>query len=348
MRVARFNAPGYITLDDVPDPELTDTGILVDVAACGICGSDLITYATGTLAVAGQIMGHEFAGVITAKGDRADSRLPVGMRVAVLPLIRCHTCRRCATDSSYLCEPARELGYDLPGAFAERVHVPDARLNVNVFELPDNVELTAGALVEPLTIAGHIAGLVNLQVNDEIAVFGLGTVGAGVVRHLHLRGAHRIVGVDPSDARRRIAHTLGADVVMSPITQDLRGALTSALSTPAAGDGFDTIIDCSGKAAMLQVAISAVRRGGTVVAAAQYPSQDSVDPSLIMNREIKLQGSSAARASEGAQSVELLSSGRIDPNIFVSATFGLDDVQAAFEYHKNVEHGLKVMVSPGA
>src|SRR3954447_9609754 len=134
MRAAVFHGPGSLVVEDVPEPEAGPRDIVIGVQACGVCGSDLHMYAHGGTVAPGAVLGHEFAGEIVAVGAEVEG-IRAGDRVTASPLTPCGACARCAEGRVNLCESVweRAIGFGLPGAFAERVRIQDARLGDNVF-----------------------------------------------------------------------------------------------------------------------------------------------------------------------------------------------------------------------
>lgn len=346
MKAARFAGVETIELVDLPEPALDAGDVLVQVAACGICGTDLHTYKRGAHVEVGQIMGHEFAGVVVAVGPEADRRLTVGDRVTALPLVRCGACDECLAGDDYLCREGAELAFGLPGAFAHAIRVPMATLGVNVFRLPDELGFEEAALTEPLAVAVHAIHELAPASDAEVAVLGLGPIGLGMVAMLRLAGARHVVAVDPSELRRQTALALGATVAIPPVgAAELRHALDS-LPKRQRRPEYDAIIDCSGRAEAVETALASVRPGGVVVVAAQHPGDLPVDGPTLTNREVTVRGSYAYRATEFRQALLLLADRRVDAARFVSATFALEEIERAFRAQLDVERSVKVLVTP--
>ena len=156
MRVGVFRGVRRIEVEEAPEPVAGERDVVIDVKACGICGSDLHTYLAGALVDEGQVLGHEFAGEVVEVGSEVTG-IARGDRVTAVPIQPCGSCRRCLEGNGHLCEHTHERGiaFGLPGAFADRLRIPDARLGVNVHALPEGLSYEAGALVEPLAIAVH-------------------------------------------------------------------------------------------------------------------------------------------------------------------------------------------------
>ena len=208
MRAAVWFGPGELRVVDREAPEAAPGQAVVEVAACGVCGSDLHSFAHGLAVKPGNVLGHEFSGrVVEAPGVEG---LAVGDRVTVRPLLPCGECDRCRAGRLQLCEGRRDrdIGYGSPGAFAERVLVPDAIVGRTVFRLPDAVDDVAGALVEPVAVALHAVGVARAGSDDVVLVSGAGTIGLTVTallaarRRRHARGRR---AVRPAARRSRRA-----------------------------------------------------------------------------------------------------------------------------------------------
>src|SRR5258706_3445665 len=270
MRAVVWNAPETLELVELPDPVAEDGAVLIDVARCGICGSDLHSYSKGFAAKPGQVLGHEVSGrVLEAPGV---AELAPGDRVTVRPLIPCGACPGCVADHPQLCEGglAGGIGYGLRGGFAERLLVPRAVVGETIFPLPETVDDSAGALVEPLAVALHAVGLSGAGRGDTAVVLGAGMIGLGVVRLLKLAGAETIVAVDPSPLRRARALELGAHVAVDPLVTDTVDAGRGVTGPGALGRGARAGVALDGSRARgtFDAAVDPTRRGGTIVLAA--------------------------------------------------------------------------------
>jgi 2-desacetyl-2-hydroxyethyl bacteriochlorophyllide A dehydrogenase len=342
MKAAVFNGIGSIGVEDVPEPEAGPGDLVVEVSACGICGSDLHTYQHGSFVQPGQIMGHEFAGRVIEVGPEVDG-LAVGDRVTAVPIVPCGECARCAEGRYNLCAVAWTTGiaYGKPGAFAERVRIPRSVQGQNVFKLDDEISDEAGATVEPLAVAVHAVKLVDGVEGSTALVLGLGTIGQQVVQVLRARGARRVVGVDLSALRIDAARELGADVVDG--SPGIEEAVASALSD---GEELDVVFECSGVPALATAAIDLVRGGGTIVVLALYDDPVSFNPTSLVQKELRLQGSIAYTSEDFADAIELLRSGTARADTLITQRERLDDVADAFRVQLEKDRSLKVLVKP--
>lgn len=344
MRAAVFKGIEEVTVEDVPEPEAGPGDVVVEVAACGICGSDLHAYAHGSFVEPGQIMGHEFAGTIVEAGTEVRD-LAVGDRVTAVPLVPCDECPRCAEGRYNLCAGAWTGGiaYGKPGAFAERVRIPGAVLGANVFKLGEEIDDEAGATVEPLAVAVHAAKLAGDVEGATALVLGLGMIGQQVVQVLRAKGARRVIGADLAPLRLETARALGADAIDG--SAGIREALASAL---ADDEEIDLVFECSGIPALAKAALGAVRSGGTVVALALYGDELSFNPTVLVQKELRLQGAIAYASEDFAEAVELLRSGAARADTLITQRESLEDIEQAFQVQLSKDRSLKVLVNPNA
>jgi len=344
MKAAVFQGIKDIRVEEVDDPQAGPEDVVVEVSVCGICGSDLHTYEHGSFVAPGQIMGHEFSGEVVEAGDQVEG-LAVGDRVTASPLVPCGDCPRCLEGRYNLCASAwtSGLAYGRPGAFAERIRIPNSVPGENVFKLADSMTDEDGATVEPLAVAMHAVRLAGDVEGRTALVLGLGTIGQQVVQALRAHGARRVIGTDLSELRLRAAATLGADAV------DGGAGIEQAIDA-ALGDGeeIDVIFECSGVPKLANAALDAIKAGGTIVVLALYDDPVTFNPTALVQKEIRLQGSIAYTSEDFAAAVDLLASGRAKADPLITHRHALDDVMEAFETQLSKDRSLKVMVTPGA
>lgn len=346
MRVAEYREPKVIEMVDRPEPEAGPGQITVEIAACGVCGSDLHSFERGFAAQPGQVLGHEFSGRVIDPSDVEG--ITAGQRVTVRPLTPCLSCPRCLAGDWHLCGAGAELniGYGTQGAFAEQVLVPKALPGMTVFPLPDSVDDQTAALVEPLAVSLRAATLARPRVGEVAVVFGLGMIGLGVVRWLALSGV-RVLAADLSSIRRDAALKLGAEAVIDPATENTVERVVAVTGPGGYGMGAaaDLVVECSGAAPAFGDALKVVRHGGRFVVAAMYPERVTLRPDRFVEKELEIHGSFAYK-DEFGRVIDLMAEGKIDKDIFISHTFGLEDTPQAFLTQLDKDASLKVMVEP--
>jgi 2-desacetyl-2-hydroxyethyl bacteriochlorophyllide A dehydrogenase len=341
MKAAVFRGIKNVQVEEVATPRAGDDDVVIAVKACGICGSDLHTYLHGSFVEPGQVMGHEFVGEVVEAGE--SSGLSVGDRVTASPLQPCGECQRCREGRFNLCGKAwtQGIAYGKPGAFAELVHIPNAIPGENVFPLGEDVSDDAGALAEPLAVGVHAVKLATPVEGATALVLGLGTIGQQVVQALRAAGAARVFGVDISKLRLSAAVELGAEAF------DGSAGIAEVLGSALSGDQeIDLVFECSGVPALANAALEAIRAGGTIVVLALYDDPVTFNPTVLVQKEIRLQGSIAYTGEDFAEAVELLRSGKAQSTPLITQRASLDDIGDAFEVQLEKDRSLKVVVMP--
>jgi 2-desacetyl-2-hydroxyethyl bacteriochlorophyllide A dehydrogenase len=342
VKAAVFKGVQDIEVQDVPEPEAGPTDLVVSVAACGICGSDLHTYLHGSFVAPGQVMGHEFAGAVVAAGAEVEG-IAVGDRVTASPIVPCGHCARCAEERFNLCAEAWTTGiaYGRPGAFAERVRIPNSVAGANVFKLDASIPDEAGATVEPLAVGVHAVRLAGDVTGQTALVLGLGTIGQQVVQVLRAYGAGRVIGMDLSALRLHAAAELGAEAV------DGGPGLEAALAaTVGEGGEVDVVFECSGVPALNAAALDAVKGGGTIVVLALYDGEVAFNPTVLVQKEIRMQGSIAYTSDDFGEAVALLARGAVQYAPLITQREALDDIAGAFAVQLEKDRSLKVLITP--
>lgn len=344
MKAAVFRGVKNLQVEEVAPPEAGANDVVVRVSACGICGSDLHTYLHGSFVAPGQVMGHEFVGVVVEAGSDVTA-VAVGDRVTGSPLVPCNECARCQEGRFNLCATAwtQSIAYGRPGAFAELLRIPNPVRGENIFVLGDDVSDDAGALTEPLAVAVHAVKLAEPVAGATVVVLGLGTIGQQVVQALRARGAGRVIGLDLSPLRLEAAGRLGAEPV-----DGAAGPEEGLRSVLGEGEEIDIIFECSGVSALASAALEQVRSGGTIVVLALYDDPVTLNATALVQKEIRLQGSIAYTGEDFADAVELLRAGKAQSSPLITQRAPLDDVGEAFEVQLQKHRSLKVVVVPNA
>lgn len=347
MKAAVFTGPKRFEVTEIPDPACGPRDVVVEVALCGICGSDLHSYLEGAFVDPGQVMGHEFSGTVAQAGAEVRG-IAVGDRVTAVPILACGRCPRCLDGATHLCETGLKasIAYGLPGAFAQYVRIPDAVVGGNLHRIPEGVSDVAAAMVEPLAVALHAVRSARPGPADVVVVLGLGSIGLNVVQVARALGAGRIVGVDISPARLELAGRLGAEVLIDGGTRNALDAVVELTGPGAYGVGAraDVVIEASGVPALLADAISMTRAGGRLRITALYADKVLADANQIVQKELDVSGTFAYRG-EFPQVLSLLETGRVHAEALVTSTFPLSDIDAAFASQLDKDRSVKVQVA---
>ncbi|MER3438262.1 MAG: alcohol dehydrogenase, partial [Chloroflexota bacterium] len=297
MRAIVVEQPGKFSMQTVPDPTPGPGEVLVNVGACGICGTDLHI-------IDGEfpptrypiIPGHEFSGTVIAIGPGVEG-ISIGDRVGIDPTLNCGSCFFCQRGRPNLCERWNAVGVGShPGGFAECVAVP-AR---TVFRLPDAMTFANGALIEPVACVVHAFHLLRPGPGETYLIYGAGPMGLQNAQVARFFGASTVALIDIHPRRREIARSFGFDVVGASL-DDVRHV---------APRGFDNVIEATGKTAVAEQAIDAVIRGGKLLLFGVCPPGEraAYEPFAIYNHELTIIGSMAIAYSYGA-AIDVLSAG---------------------------------------
>jgi L-iditol 2-dehydrogenase len=338
-----LTASGVLVHRDVPDPEPAGDEVVVEVAVCGICGSDVHGF-DGTTGRRRPplIMGHEAAGTIAALGADVTA-WNVGDRVTFGSTVFCGACSACGRGEVNLCARRSVLGaataeFRRDGAFAERVAVP-ARLLIPV---PDALAFETAAFAEPLAIAVHAGSLAPAKLGGSVVVIGTGVIGLLMLQVARAAGFQDIIGIDLDDRRLDLARSLGASATLRADDPAVRDAVLDMTG----GRGADVVFEAVGIQASITTAIGCARRGGTVVLIGNLSPRVEIPLQDVVTGQITLVGSCAS-ANEEVRSLELLASGAVDVEPLLSAVAPLSEGAAWFDrLHRGEPDLVKVQLRP--
>lgn len=314
MKAAVFRGIGQIEVTDVPVPEVGPGEVLIRVACCGICGTDLEAFQTG-MYEPGLIIGHEFAGTIVETGPEVTG-WRAGDRVVVGDLIPCGQCRPCRTGHMEACESIYMIGVTHDGGMAEYVKAPA----VGLHHLPEGVSMRQGALVEPLTVALHGVRRSRLKPGDRAVVMGAGPIGLLTLQCVRLAGARSVIVTEVDPTRAALAARLGATVVLNPLEENL----SVSLSELTDGLGPDVIFICTGAPEPFAEAVFLVRKGGQIFLLGLPIQPVEADFFSVVMGELSIEGSLAGWA-EFPAAIDLIAQGRVDVEALVSHEIPLDE-----------------------
>ncbi len=285
MKALVLHAVGDLRYEDVPTPQPGVGEVLVRVAYCGVCGSDIPRiFSKGTYRFP-TICGHEFSGVVERCGEGVTQFAP-GDRVTVFPLIWCGRCSACEKGRYVQCESYDYLGSRRDGAFAEYVVAP-AR---NLLRVPQGVSLQEAAMTEPASVALHAlrrAG--GCQPGETVAIFGAGPIGLMVAQWARLMGASQVLLFDIVEQKLALARELG----FAHTYHSAQKAPEEVIAFLTTGQGAHLCIEAVGVPPTLLQACTCARRGGRVVILGNPSAEVTFSPSLLsqlMRREVNLYG----------------------------------------------------------
>lgn len=347
MKALRWHAARDLRLSQVQLRQPGAGEVLLQVAYCGICGSDLHEYADGPHSIPQEVahplsgcrapltLGHEFCGEVVGLGPGVDPRL-LGQRVAVEPEYRCGDCQYCRIGQYNLCQSMGFIGLMGDGGFAEQALVPAYMLHL----LPENVSFKQAAVLEPAAVAFHALNQSSLMAGDSCAVFGLGPIGLLLILLARLRGVERIYAVDLDPERRRLALEFGASAALDGRDPRLQEQLRQL-----SDGGIDSAFEAAGTQQTLTHALHCLRKGGEAVMVGLM-GEVQFDAFHLVNNELRLLSSVGYRHVY-PELIELLASGRLDLSRAVTRCLALEQaVQLGFESLLQDKSQIKVLVNP--
>jgi 2-desacetyl-2-hydroxyethyl bacteriochlorophyllide A dehydrogenase len=311
----------------------------VEVAFCGICGSDLHFRASPAIP-AGAVMGHEFSGTISELGGAVEG-FSLGDRVAVYPFAPCGECSNCRRGDNHVCQQAATTGLGLganPGAYAESVVTHHSML----VPIPDGLSFEHGALVEPLAVALHGIRIGEAEAGDRCVVIGAGPIGLMCSLALKAQGVEQVVVVEKNERRRERMRVLGVDALG---LENVHDRVLEAFG----GDLPDVVLECAGNPAAPQLAIELVRSRGIIVLLGVLEQPVEISQLVLMIKEAQVRASFAYRRDEFEQAVELLADRRLPAERLVTGTAPLERAQEMFDRLEDpATEDIKILLSPGA
>ncbi len=334
MRAAVFHGEGHLCIEERPTPIPGPAQVLVEIQACGVCGTDRHIYHGDFPTTPPVIIGHEFAGQVVEVGPDVTD-LAIGDRVTVDPNIYCGTCRYCQRGKVHMCTQLQALGVNLDGGFAELCVVPRKQCHL----LPSNVSWIEGALAEPVACCIHGIDLAGIQSGDTVAIIGGGAIGLILAQLAKLAGAGQVIVSELAAERREIALTLGVDRVIDPRHEDplAAGGILE--------NGADIVIEAVGSAATARQALDWATRGGTILWFGVAPPQDrvSIAPNQVFEKELTIRGARINPFTH-ARAVSLLASKRLDVASLVTQRIDLDALPATLAAPSSC--AIKTVVCP--
>lgn len=333
MKAVVAREQGQLVVETVPDPTPEPGELVLRVSACGISGSDLRVHRMGWVPP-GSIMGHEFCGEVVESRHGHEA----GDRVCALPSISCGECDRCRSGLGAYCPNKKTIGFGgSDGAFAEYVTVAPHE----TVRLPDGVDSTLGALVEPLAVGLHAVNVGRIRRGETCLVIGAGPVGLAIALWARHFGAGRVIVSEITPTRRALADQMGATMILDPGAPGLDSRLAEF-----APEGPDVVFEAVGEPGVLGEAIGRARFRGRVVAAGLCFSADAIRPLAATFKEVSVSFVLAYEKDDFQYTVDMMEQERIEPRPIVTDRIGLDDVPAAFQALAKPDSQCKVVVYP--
>ena len=328
-----------LVLQDVPDPVARPGHVVIDVAAAGICGTDVHIRHDEYRSEPPVTLGHEVAGTVAALGDGVTG-WTIGQRVVTETYFSvCGRCEHCRTGRPNLCAQRRSIGSFEDGGFAAKLLVPATNLHA----LPDALDFPEAALVEPLAcVVRGLLELAHVDAGDRMVITGPGPIGLLALQVSKAAGARvAMLGTAQDAARLELASRLGADAVHTvEASDDLEAAVAEALGGPA-----EVVVECSGAAPAAALLLRLVMKAGRYVQVGLYGKPITLDLDQVCYKELQLSGSFATTPSSWYRALALAGSGAVSLAAIIGATFPLREWERAFAAVEDRTPG-KVLLIP--
>lgn len=342
MLAVRKTSPEHgLDLSEVPRPEPGAGEVLIEVEACGICGSDVHVYewTSGYEWMKPHMpltIGHEFAGKVVAAAP--DVGAPkIGQRVTVWPSISCGTCASCREGQPENCERKVTIGLTRQGAFATHVTAPAA----HCFELPDSIDSELASLTEPLCVSARAVETGEVRLGHTVVVLGVGMIGLGIALMARRAGASQVIVVGKDDpVRLACARTLGFEATIDLASEELASAVTRL-----AGGKVDRVFEATGVVASVRDGLSILRRGGIMVVAGIHSRPVEINLTDLVRGKHQLRGTHGATRATWATVLKLLAASGEEFRPLISHRVGLADTIEGFRL-SIAKAASKVIVFP--
>ncbi|MDH3252321.1 MAG: zinc-binding dehydrogenase [Ignavibacteria bacterium] len=342
MKAAVYHGPNQpLKIDEWPTPTIHPHEVLVKVAACGVCHTDLhyLDHGVKTFKKPPLILGHEPSGIISQVGKEVRN-LKEGDRVLLPAVLTCGSCEFCRSGRENICQTMTMFGNNIDGAYAEYVAAPGK----DIFHLPDEIPLEEGSIIaDAISTPYHaVKNRAEVKAGDSVVVFGCGGVGVNVVQLAAASGGI-VIAVDVSEKKLEWARRLGATYAINPTNVENLGKEIKKLT----GGGADIAIEAIGRAQTIETAFSTLRKGGRLVVVGYTNEEIKLSAAKMMYFEMEVRGSLGCRPVDYPKLIELCRIGKIKVKELVTQKFPLERINDAFDLLRNHdENALRSVVVP--
>ncbi len=343
MKAAVLKDVGKLSIEEMDVPACPDGGLLIEVKACAICGTDLKCARHGhRLIQFPRVIGHEVSGIVREVGS-AVSGYAAGDRVVVAPAVPCGQCFYCWRGMQSMCDSLTAIGYHYDGGFAEMMAVPPSAVRAGCVNLiPGGVSFEEAAIAEPLACCINAEEITPVRTGSAVVVIGAGAVGCYHVMLACSRGAGRVILIDISAQRLEMARFAGADLSIDASKSDV----VSMVLEETGGRGADLVITACSSGKAQEQGLAMVAKRGAVNLFGGLPKGDSViafDSNLPHYREFMVAGTHGSAPRHNKLALELIASGRVPAGRLVTHRLALEELPRGMEILEKGE-GLKVII----
>lgn len=336
MKAAVFHKKHNISIEQVEEKALGPNDVLIDVAYCGVCGTDLHIFHGDKGAAEVNppvILGHEFSGVVSKVGSMVRS-VKVGDRVCVDPNNTCGSCYACQNGIAHFCSNMIGYGTTTNGGFAEKAVVAEKQ----VYKISDHLTLQEAAMAEPVSCCIHGIDLCHIRPGNTVLVIGGGPIGMLMVQFAKSAGAAMVILSEPVVAKQEQALKLGADVIIDPLKTDPVEELNRMSVT------VDVVIECVGNVKTIEKSIQCAGQGATVLMFGLTAPEAKIElkPFEVFQKELHIT-SSYINPYTFQRAVNCLESGRVNVKSIITDVIDLDDMTEVFTNEEYRKHG-KILI----
>lgn len=338
MKVAVYYSSEDIRLEEMPKPKIGKEEVLVQMKACGICGSDLMKWYLKSRAPL--VLGHEPTGRIIEIGEKV-TQFSVGDRVFVHHHVACFTCYYCIRGDYTLCDQFHRTNI-VPGGLAEFFKVPAQNLRIDTFKIPESLSFEEATMIEPIGCCIRALKKCRIQVGDTVVVIGAGTTGIMHTMLSKILGATKVIVSDFVEYRLQMARRLGADIAINLKKESLEKKVKSETDEV----GADLVVVTAPSIEACRAGLSICRKGGRIcVFAPSTPGKYMrISPKELFFSEIQIIPSYSTSHLETRIALNLMKSGRIEAEELITHRFKLDEIAKAFKTAQENKESLKVVV----
>jgi len=332
MKAALLCEPKRVEISEIDVPQLRDDEVMVRPKYAGICGSDVSLFMGHRAPPAYPLVpGHEVVGRVLAVGGNVKN-ISVGQRVIVEPNYPCGVCSYCRSGRGNICPNKKSLGVTISGCFAEQFVAPSEF----VWPVPETIADEDAVTIEPLAVSLHALWQSGAQIGDTVAVLGCGATGLLLIQAAVSQGM-RVIAHDKLESKLNMAKQLGAQTEEST---DIPGLWRD--------EGVTIVFECAGAASTVELALSAVPRGGQIILLGLSTAQASFTPLKLVREEIRVSGSIIYdHPADFARTIALVEKKVLSPGKIVTNTFRFDQISQALQLASTGEVG-KILLTMGS
>lgn len=335
MRRVKLTEPKKAIVEKIKIPKPGPGEIVMKIAYCGICGSDLhASIGKHPFVSLPATPGHEFSGWVEEVGEGV-SKFKKGDRVTSEPNLICGECYNCKIGRYNICENLRVMGCQGEGAMADYFLLPAK----DVVSIPESLSLKNAALVEPVAVGVHATHRAGDVFGKNVVIVGSGMIGLGVLACVKAAGASKIWVTDFSDYRLNLAKEIGADRVVNA-----KADVVSIIQKEAGFEGIDIAFECVGIEASLRTSMDVIRKGGKVIVLGVYGDEVKIKAADLQDREMELIGTLMYIMREINEAIQLIVDGILPTDKIFGKIFKIEEANEAFEHARENKESIKTLI----